>query len=138
LQNRQLYTQIADLLVAARQQLVRAVNTKMVNTYFVIGRMIVEDKQAGKDRAVYGKSLLINLSKQLSSEFGEGFSVDNLQNMRQLYLNYEKYEKASRIFNLSWLHYLKLMRINNEGEHRFYEIEPFNNNWRWKELNRQF
>ncbi|MFM7153805.1 MAG: YhcG family protein, partial [Bacteroidota bacterium] len=70
--------------------------------------------------------------------FGRGFSVDNLQNMRQFYLTYSKYETTSRKFILSWSHYLKLIRIENADERRFYEIECAANNWSLKELQRQF
>ncbi|OWY25776.1 DUF1016 domain-containing protein [Sphingobacteriales bacterium UPWRP_1] len=100
--------------------------------------MIVEDEQQGKQRAEYGKQVLKELSKRLIAEFGKGFSVDNLQNMRQFFLTYSIYETTSRKFTLSWSHYLKLMRIENPDERRFYEIECAANNWSLKELQRQF
>jgi len=134
----ELFSKNADLLHSARQHVVRAVNQTMVYTYYEIGRMIVEDEQQGKERAEYGKRVLKELSKMLSAEFGKGFSVDNLQNMRQFYLVYSIYETTSRKFNLSWSHYLKLMRIANLEERSFYEIECATNNWSLKELQRQF
>ena len=154
--NNQLYAQIADLLIVSRQSIVRSVNHTMVMTYFKIGEMIVENEQQGQVRATYGKKVLKELSDRLSKEFGKGFSVDNLQNMRQFFSVYSIYEKPSRIseaqlvkekaaatllsplFQLSWSHYLKLMRIEDPNERRFYEIEAFNNNWTLKELQRQF
>ena len=81
-----LYTKIAELLQTARDQIVRSVNQTMVYTYYEIGRMIVEDEQQGKQRADYGRQILKDLSKRLAADFGKGFSVDNLQNMRQFYL----------------------------------------------------
>lgn len=69
----------------------------MVVTYFEIGRMLIEEEQNGKERADYGKHLLKELSKILSKEFGKGFSVDNLENMRRFYLAYGKSETLSRI-----------------------------------------
>ena len=81
-----LYSRIAGLLQAARQNVVRAVNQTMVYTYYEIGRMIVEDEQQGKERAEYGKQVLKELSKRLIVEFGKGFSERNLEQMRQLYL----------------------------------------------------
>ncbi len=133
-----LYAKIAELLQTARQAVVRAVNQTMVYTYYEIGRMIVEEEQDGKERAAYGKQVLKELSQQLTENFGKGFSVDNLQNMRQFYLTYSIYETSSRKFTLSWSHYLKLMRIENPDERRFYEIESTSNNWTLKELQRQF
>ena len=112
----------------------------MVYTYYEIGRYIVEDEQNGQNRAEYGKSVLKKLSAYLTPKFGKGFSVDNLQNMRNFYLCYSKYETLSRnsVFTLSWSHYLKLMRISNPEERRFYEIEATENKWSLRELERQF
>lgn len=71
--NTKFFSQIVDLLQSARSNVVRAINQTMVLTYFEIGRMIVEEEQEGKDRAVYGKNLLQELSKVLTKEFGRGF-----------------------------------------------------------------
>ena len=124
----ELYSKIADLLKIAKQNVVRAVNQTMVYTYYEIGRMIVEDEQQGKERAEYGKQVLKELSEQLTDDFGKGFSVDNLQNMRQFYQAYPIYETGSRKFILSWSHYIKIMRIENVDERNFYEIECAQNN----------
>ncbi len=110
----------------------------MVITYFEIGRMIVEEEQNGKERAEYGKKIIEELSKRLNTEFGKGFSQRNLEQMRQFYLIYSKTHTLSAEFNLSWSHYLKLMRIENEDERKYYEIEAFSNNWSLRELQRQF
>jgi len=140
--NTKLYSQIVELLQSARNQVVQTVNKTMVLTYFEIGRIIVEEEQGGKERAEYGKHLLKDLSKQLTKEFGRGFSVDNLENMRKFFLEYSKSEtvirKSSEKFSLSWTHYLKLMRIDDENERKFYEIEAINNNWSVRELQRQY
>ena len=74
----------------------------------------------------------------MTKEFGKGFSVDNLENMRRFYVVYGKSETLSRNFDLSWSHYLKLIRIDDENERKFYEIESFKNNWSVRELQRQF
>ncbi len=154
--NKNLYSKIAELLQAARQNVVRAVNQTMVYTYFEIGRMIVEDEQQGKERAEYGKRVLKELSKQLSLDFGKGFSVQNLENMRKFYLLYSSEAKSqlpvrissksqsliriseSSNVTLSWTHYLVLIRIEKQAERNFYEIESLNNNWSVRELKRQF
>jgi predicted nuclease of restriction endonuclease-like (RecB) superfamily len=150
LQNTGFYKQAIDLLHSARQQVVRQVNLAMVHTYFEIGRMIVEEEQEGKDRAEYGKQLLSGLSKVLTNEFGKGFSTTNIQQMRSFYLAYQNQQTlsanskseiqqtASADFKLSWSHYLKLMRIDDESERKFYEIESTKNNWSVRELDRQY
>jgi len=138
LKDEQLYAKIADLLQAARQNIVRAVNQTMVYTYYQIGRMIVEDEQQGKERAEYGRQILEDLAQRLTLEFGKGFSVVNLRQMRAFYLTYSIQQKSSAELKLSWSHYLKLMRIANPQERNFYEIECAANNWTLKELQRQF
>ncbi len=141
-----LYSKIADFLQAARQTAVRAVNQTMVYTYFEIGRMIIENEQQGKQRAEYGKQILKELSKRLTVEFGKGFSVQNLENMRKFFLLYApsgKSQSPIRISEnknglMSWTHYLVLIRIENKDERNFYELEASKNNWSVRELKRQF
>ncbi|TDD75539.1 PDDEXK nuclease domain-containing protein [Flavobacterium caseinilyticum] len=173
-QNKILFSQVVALLQNARQQVLRTVNSTMVYTYFEIGRMIVEEEQSGKERAEYGKQLLKGLSEQLTIEFGKGFSVANLENIRKFYLAYSISETVSRIlqiqksqsltgelnikipqpligvsenqkaqslisfFKLTWSHYSFLMRIDDEKERRFYEIESDKYNWSVRELKRQY
>ncbi|MBY0243862.1 MAG: PDDEXK nuclease domain-containing protein [Sphingobacteriaceae bacterium] len=134
------YQQVSDLLKQARENVIRAINTTMVHTYFEIGRMIIEEEQNGSHRAEYGKQILKELSKKLSKDFGKGFSTDNLERMKKLYILYSNPISATplRKFTLSWSHYLQLMRIKNENERNFYEIEALNNKWSLKELERQY
>lgn len=144
------YSRISEVLKSARNKIVQAVNTTMVETYFEIGRLIVEEEQSGKERAEYGKKILKDLSVKLTKEFGKGFSEDNLSNMRKFYFTYqpqisETLSRKSEIiefqplnFKLSWSHYLKLMRIEDEHERKFYEIECTKNNWSLRELQRQY
>lgn len=160
LQSKELLQNISALLENARKRVAVAVNQTMVLTYFEIGRMIVEDEQHGENRAEYGKALLKDLSSHLTDKFGKGFSVENLDRMRFFYKTYSEqisstlltslekeqilseFFKSKQIstanFNLSWSHYLKLMRIKDTNERKFYEIESFKNNWSLRELQRQY
>ncbi len=180
-----LYSNIKQLIDEAKKITVQNVNTTLVFTNYHIGKMIVEDEQQGKKRASYAEQTLKNLSKKLTKDFGKGYSVDNLQYMRNFYLLYnnrvyetvsrkseimqtpsaqlEKYATVSRKslipksqrqnelsirqtvfakfqfhFPLSWSHYFFLMKINNEEERNFYEIESSSNNWSVRELQRQY
>jgi predicted nuclease of restriction endonuclease-like (RecB) superfamily len=133
-----LFTRVANLIELARKQVITAVNLAMVHTYFEIGRMIVEEEQQGNKKAQYGKAILKELSTKLLEKFGEGFSVDNLENMRRFYVAYSISETPSRKFTLSWSHYLILIRIKNVDERSFYEIEATNSHWSLKELQRQY
>ena len=137
------YNRVANLLRNAKQLVVHNVNSVMVNTYYLVGKMIVEKEQQGKMRAEYGKELIQKLSKRLKREFGKGFSVDNLENMRRFYIVYSKSETVSRKFienknsPLNWSHYQILIRME-KSERQFYEIESIQNNWSVRELKRQF
>ncbi len=153
--NPDIFSQAVQLLHAARERVYYSVNSIMVLTYFEIGKITVEEEQRGQSRATYGKKLLTELSKTLTKEFGKGFSVDHLENMRRLYMCYGKTETASRNssesisetasrktkqkeFKLSWSHYIKLIRIDDNEERLFYEIECVKNNWSVRELKRQY
>lgn len=144
---------VSDVLTRARKSAQTAVNLSMVYTYFEIGRMIVEEEQHGENRASYGTYLLQTLSDYLTTQFGKGFSVTNLKQMRQFYLTYvddqisqtlsDQFKNlpavsTGRKFFLSWSHYLKLMRIENIDERHFYEIESVKNDWSLSELKRQY
>lgn len=166
LTNEQLLKNISALFENARNKMVIAVNQTMVLTCFEIGRMIVEDEQHGERRAEYGKEQLKFLSENLTKKFGKGFSETNLKQMRQFFLSYsicqtlsdesgksisetgflksqneeDKFRNQilSYNFNLSWSHYLKLMRIKDQNERSFYEIESYKNNWSLRQLQRQY
>jgi len=130
--------EIKTLLNQARNKVYKSVNSIMTQTYFEIGKRIVQEEQRGKSRADYGKKLLKNLSQELTKEFGKGFSVANLKNMRQFYLTFENRQTVSSEFKLSYSHYIFLSRIQNDEERNFYEIEAIENSWSLRELRRQF
>ncbi len=133
-----LYNKISSILEESRKFVATTVNTAMVQTYFEIGRLIVEEEQHGNVRAEYGKETLKNLSIKLTTNYGKGFSVTNLKQMRDFYLTYQIRQTMSDQFTLSYSHYLFLMRIDNPEERKFYEIESSQNNWSLRELKRQF
>lgn len=151
--NEKFFQNVSELLETARKKVKTAVNLSMVYTYFEIGRMIFEEEQNGEQRASYGKYLMNELSKYLTVQFGKGFSVTNLKQMRQFYVVYSEDQisqtvsdqfsnlptvSTGRKFFLSWSHYLKLMRISNVEERHFYEIEAAKNDWSLTEMKRQF
>lgn len=128
--------QVKSLLFEAQQRVVHSVNSIMVQTYFELGKQIVEHEQEGKNYANYGEYLLEALSENLTKEFGKGNSKRNLELIRKFYLTY-KIAKSPISQSISWTHYLHLMRIQNEDERVFYENEIVSNNWSVRELNRQ-
>ena len=96
----QLTQRIAELIENSRKHVVAQVNSMMVRTYFEIGRLIVENEQQGESRAAYGKGLLKALSQRLTTRFGKGFSVDNLERMRKFYVIYGLNKSANRLRKL--------------------------------------
>ena len=107
----------------------------MVRTYWEVGRHIVEYEQKGEDRAIYGDRLLERLSKDLSLEFGKGFSRSNLFQIRAFYLKFQKIQTLSG--QLSWSHYLELSKADSELEISFYSRQSEKENWSVRELKRQ-
>ena len=159
LQHTELLNDIKILVQQARSLAVRQINQLQVAANFEIGQRIVEEEQRGADRAEYGKQLLLVLSRALTEEFGRGFSRSNLEYMRKFFLTYrERCEAISqkpsgklattksmqtilektKVFKLSWSHYVFLISIKNSDERSFYEIEAHQNNWSLPELRRQF
>ncbi len=151
--NETFLTNVAGILEQARQNAKAAIDLSMVYAYFEIGRLIVEEEQSGGQRAAYGKYVIPELSEYLTAHMGRGFSVTNLKQMRKFYQVYAEDRigqtlsdqfanlpavSTGRKFPLSWSHYLKLMRIDNADQRHFYEIEPAQNHWGLRELQRQF
>ena len=156
---------IVDLLDAARQTAARSVNALMTASYWEIGRRIVEAEQQGKRRAGYGEQLMERLSTDLTAQFGRGFGVNNLENMRRFFLAYpaseisqtlsgklgseppdEKSQTVSgkltlgelaQVFTLPWSAYVRLLSVKDEHARRFYETEALRGGWSVRQLDRQ-
>ena len=133
--NNKMLEQIKEVIINSRQKAAYAVNTAMLEAYWNVGRIIVENEQKGNYKAEYGKRLIKNLSKELRKVLGNGFSVSNLFNMRKFYITYPKFQTLSG--KLSWSHYCELLSIENKNERNFYEKECINSNWSVRELKRQ-
>ncbi|HEU5164365.1 MAG TPA: PDDEXK nuclease domain-containing protein [Chitinophagaceae bacterium] len=152
-----LFNSIKVLIEEAKDQIVRNVNSVIVYTNFEIGKKIVENEQRGKERAGYAEKTLIQLSTGLTAEYGRGYSPSNLEYMRKFYLLYKNRisqpssgksgtsKKSQPVagnsgisLQLSWSHYVHLLRIEDENERNFYEIESIQNNWGKRELIRQY
>jgi predicted nuclease of restriction endonuclease-like (RecB) superfamily len=113
----------------------QSVNHHLTETYWKIGHDIVEYEQGGRVRADYGKALLTNLSRDLKLRHGKGFSRSNLVYMRLLYLRYPIGQKPSD--QLSWSHYVELLKLDDELERSFYEQQAIREKWSVPELTRQ-
>lgn len=130
-----IYNRVREILEAARSRAYRAVNFAMVQAYWHIGRVIVEEEQKGAERAEYGKGLIQGLAARLSSDFGKGFDERNLWFMRSFYLSYPKVNALRS--ELNWTHYRLLLRVEKPEARAFYEAETVNAQWSTRELERQ-
>ena len=130
-----LVEQIGLLLTEGRKRAVSSVNTIMTETYWNIGKYIVEFEQNGQTKVAYGTSKLTRLSQLLTARFGRGFSRPNLVNMRKFYLTYPNCQTMSD--NLSWSHICQLLQIEDDLERSFYEKECTSQKWNFRELKRQ-
>lgn len=110
-------------------------NSELITSYWKIGEIIVRYEQNDSIRAEYGEQTLKHLSKELTKEFGRGFSRSNLQNMRAFYLNYDICQSLTG--KLSWTHYCELLSISDKDKRSFYEKETMNSNWSVREMKRQ-
>lgn len=132
--DRAFYSEIKKILTNARDKVYQTANFTMVEAYWQIGKSIVKE-QNGEERAEYGTGLLKELSKQMTQDFGRGFTVANLKNMRQFYLIFPNgYALRSE---LSWTHYRLLMRVENDNARQFYMDEAVKSQWSTRQLERQ-
>ena len=147
-----------ELVKHARKITVKQINNVQLMTFYSIGRWIIEVQQKGDERAKYGQHVIEKLSEALTEQFGRGFSEDTLKNARKFYLTYKdrisetlfslfaiqksetvfSFFEKEQSFSLPWSHYLQLMRIKDEQERSFYEIEASQGNWSIRTLQRQY
>ena len=130
----EMYSTVRGYIIAAQRQVYAAVNAAMVTAYWNIGKQLYE-VCGENDRAAYGKQLLQYLSEQLTAEFGKGFDVSNLRNMRRFYAAFP-IQDALRP-ELSWTHYRSLMKVADETARKFYLEETIKSGWSSRQLDRQ-
>ena len=140
-----MFDEISMIINSRKSKIVYEINNILVETNYLIGKIIVENEQNGNIRAEYGKDVLNKLSKKLTQKFGNGYSRSGLQNMRLFYNRYKKCQtpsgnlqtKTKMFNNLSWSHYCYLIYIEDDNERNFYEKECINCKWSVRELKRQ-
>ena len=154
--------EIKHILAQARQKAYSAVNTAMVEAYWLIGKRIIEEEQNGKERAEYGKAILKTLSNELTLSLRKGFSERSLREFRQFYKAFpdllitnklENQEQSQNFWrkpfavsvnpiwrsafaNLHWSHYQRILRVNNEDARTYYLQEAAQQNWSVRTLDR--
>jgi len=142
------YQEIKRILEQARSQSYHAINFTMVQAYWHIGRLIVEEEQRGKTKADYGTALMRTLARKLSQDFGKGFNETNLNYMRQFYQAFPiphalrgksdfDIRKVGIRPEISWTHYRLLLKVKDEQVRNFYLTEAIENQWSTRQLERQ-
>jgi len=139
IQNFEIYQKLVDsigiAIENARQRAIQTVNNELLRANWEVGKYIVEYEQNGNEKAEYGSSLLTNLSKDLKSRFGKGFSKSNIYLMRQFYLKYQIFQSVTG--KLTWTHYAELLSVSDDTARGFYEVQAVNEKWSVRELKRQ-
>jgi predicted nuclease of restriction endonuclease-like (RecB) superfamily len=133
--NYQLINSIKKLIINVRQKVYRMANSSLLETYWQIGKLMVEDEQQGNAKAQYGNATLKNLSKALTLEFGKGYDYTNLTNMRNFYMAFPILDALRQ--ELSWTHYRLLSRLDSVEKRNYYLQESVAANWNSRELQRQ-
>lgn len=130
-----LVSDIGTLLKNGRKQMAIAVNTSMVQTYWSIGKHIVEFEQKGNERAEYGSNLINRLSRDLTERYGKGFGKSNLLYIRKFYLTFPKGGTVSHL--LTWSHFYEILKKDDPMEISFYVKQCEIEGWSVRELKRQ-
>ena len=144
-----LYQEIRAVLESARAGAYRAVNAAMVQAYWHVGRLIVEHEQGGLKRAAYGETVLEDLSRRLTADFGRGFDPSNLRYMRLFFQRFSnrdalRHESAAATPvnaglrpELSWTHYRQLLSVEDDRARAWYANEAAEQHWSTRQLDRQ-
>lgn len=132
--NQKFYGEIKNILSSARNKVYQTANFAMVEAYWNIGKSIIEE-QGGNEKAEYGTGLLKELSKQMTQDFGKGFTVTNLKYMRQFYLTFLNGHALRDELILT--HYRLLMKVENDNAREFYMKEAVKSQWSTRQLERQ-
>ncbi|MDR0822151.1 MAG: PDDEXK nuclease domain-containing protein [Endomicrobium sp.] len=126
---------IALTIQRAQANAFKAINFELIKANWEIGRYIVEFEQHGKDKADYGSSLLMSITKDLRIRYGKGFSKSSIYLCRQFYIKYPIFQTLSG--KLSWSHYAELLTVSDNLARQFYEKQSINENWSFRELKHQ-
>ena len=126
---------IRSIIIDARKNVAKNINTELLSTYWKIGKLIVDVESSSDFDQKSSRQLILSLSNQLTKELGSGFSRANLFNMRKFYLEYQDVQTVSG--QISWSHYCELLIIEDKQKRAFYEKETENANWSVRELKRQ-
>lgn len=128
---------MCGIIESSRKSAYQAVNTALVQRNWLIGYRIAEEELNGENRAEYGASVIKELSKELTAEYGKGFTKTNLYNCYSFYKAYpEIFHSASGKSLLSWTHYRTLLQVSDESARTWYENEAREQTWSVQTLQR--
>lgn len=128
---------LREIIQNGRARAYAAADAVLIDTYWSLGRRIVEEEQNGHRRAEYGTGLLKEISVALSKDYGAGFNYRNVFYCRQFYLFFPDLDKLhTRVQNLSWSHFRALLRVSDEQARLWYLDEASRESWSVRTLDR--
>lgn len=137
IQDSKLYTDVCSIIEQGRERAYSAVSQQMIETYWNIGRRIVEEEQKGEARAEYGAQIIAQLAEQLTHQYGKGFSARYLRSFRKFYLITGDFQIwKSRFPNLTWTHIFKTLRVEDPVAIRWYLESASAEMWSVRTLDR--
>lgn len=132
-----LLSDVKQIVEQGLQAAYGAANSVLIMTYWHVGRRIVEEEQHGEKRAEYGKNLLKTLANEIVPLYGSSYSERNLYSMRQMYMMFPDMEILnSRVQNLTWTHFRKLLRVTDDDARYWYMREASQEMWSVRTLDR--
>lgn len=135
--NKELVNDVCTIIDEGRQKAYASVNSSMIETYWKIGKRIVEEEQCGNERAEYGKRIIEQLSNELTMRYGKGFSKRYLAYFRKFYLTIDDIQiLQTSLQNLTWSHILTALRADSLESIRWYLISASQEMWSVRVLDR--
>ena len=143
---------LKQIVRAARRMAYTAIDYAQIQSNWLIGQRVVEQMQKGAERAEYGAHVIKIASDALTEEFGSGYSETNIRNFRTFYLTFNDLQIQQTLSDeleptckpigqtlparLSWSHYERLMRVDDEVARKWYMREASEQMWSVRTLNR--
>jgi transcriptional regulator NrdR family protein len=128
-----------QIIESSQKAAYQAVNMTLVQRNWMMGYRIASEELHGEKRAEYGAKIIKKLSKELSTEYGKGFTKTNLYNFYSFYKTYPEIfhsESGKSQPILSWTHYRILLQVKDEKAREWYEKEALQQAWSVRTLQR--
>ena len=130
---------MCGIIESSQKAAYRAVNTTLIQRNWLLGYRIASEELQGEDRAKYGAEIIKKLAKELSAEYGKGYTKSNLYSFYSFYKTYPEIFQTSSgksVGLLSWSHYATLLQVKEKAARDWYEKEAAKQTWSVRTLQR--